>query len=57
VSLHDKIYYGPAKNHDIQIFITSYTDKGIVIREEVRVGNFILINVDLNNLRLVEFLI
>jgi hypothetical protein len=30
---------------DSKIFITSYTERGIVIREEIRVGNFsVLVN-------------
>jgi hypothetical protein len=47
VNLHNKIYYGPVENHDIQdskIFITTYTERGIVIREEIRMGNFSVSN-------------
>jgi hypothetical protein len=47
VNLHYKIYNGPVKNHDIpdgKSFIASYTERGIVIREEIRVGNFSVSN-------------
>jgi hypothetical protein len=32
------------KTLDSKIFITSYTERGIVIREEVKVGNFSVSN-------------
>jgi hypothetical protein len=42
LNLHNKIYNLPVKNYDIQdskIFISSYTERSSVIREEIRVGN------------------
>jgi hypothetical protein len=52
VSLHDKDYYRPVKNHQIQekkcltvkLSLQTTQKGGNVIREEIRVGNFSVSN-------------